>query len=82
MSVAALRTNPLRDVVLHESGAIVTFQPQIRVRSLSGSMNLTFAKGRPVALVPRGLPLATTSPAAVAGSFCASGVRLTLRDPG
>ncbi len=35
-------------------------------------MILTFAKGRPVALVPRGRPLATPSPARVAGSFCAA----------
>ncbi len=35
-------------------------------------INLAFAKGRPVTLVPRGWPLATTSPARVAGSFCAA----------
>ena len=38
----------------------------------TADFNLTFAKGRPVALVPGGRPLATPSPARVAGSFCAA----------
>ena len=55
---------------------------RLAVEGASWRMILTFAKGRPVALVPRGRPLATTSPARVTGSVCASGVRLTLRYSG
>ncbi len=42
----------------------------------------TYPKGRPVALISRARPHATTAPPRVAGSFRASGVRLTLRDSG
>ena len=45
-------------------------------------LNLIFAKGLPGAFAPRRRPLATTSPARMAESFCDRGARLTLRDSG
>ncbi len=53
-----------------------------RVADRAAFCNLTFAKGRPVSLMSRARPHATTAPPRVAESFRASGVRLTLRDPG
>ena len=52
------------------------------LEELLGSLNLIFAKGLPGAFAPRRRPLATTSPARTAESFCDSGARLTLRDSG
>ena len=73
-----------RNAQKHLAAATDRAQPPPEAAGARGEplFNLTFAKGRPVALVPRGRPLATTSPAAVTGSVCASGVRLTLRYSG
>ena len=57
--------------------------PPLRETRLTGQFPFHFRKRRlPVALAPRGRPLATTSSARMAGSLCDSGARLAHRDSG